>query len=320
MPLTFDMPLEQLKTYQGINPRPNDFDSFWDQALVEMQAADYQVTITPNELNIPYANCYDMYFTGVQGARIYCQLLQPKNNTSPHPAILMFHGYGYNTGDWYHKLAYVAAGYTVAAMDCRGQGGRSQDIGGNIGTTFHGHLIRGLDDTPEKLFYRQIFLDTASLARIIMDMDDVDENRVGVVGFSQGGALTLACASLEPRIKKAAPIMPFLSDYKRIWQIDLAKNAYLGLHEYFRFFDPRHEREDEVFTKLGYIDLQHLVPRIQGEVLLTTCLMDQICPPSTQFAAYNKITSPKEMLVYPDYEHEIPPGAFDKIFAFMMNL
>ena len=39
MPLV-DMPLEQLLTYQGRNPRPADFDEFWDDALAEMRALD----------------------------------------------------------------------------------------------------------------------------------------------------------------------------------------------------------------------------------------------------------------------------------------
>jgi cephalosporin-C deacetylase len=58
-----------------------------------------------------------------------------------------------------------------------------------------------------------------------MDMPDVDENRVGATGASQGGALTLACAALEPRIKRAAPVYPFLCDYRRVWDIDQTKDA-----------------------------------------------------------------------------------------------
>jgi cephalosporin-C deacetylase len=72
---------------------------------------------------------------------------------------------------------------------------------------------------------------------------------------------------------------------------------------------------------LGYIDVQHLADRIQGEVLFITGLMDMICPPSTQFAAYNKINAPKQMEIYPDYHHgEKYPGTSDKIFEFMMGL
>ena len=149
-----------------------------------------------------------------------------------------------------------------------------------------------------------------------MDMPDVDAGRVGATGASQGGALTVACAALEPRIRRAAPVYPFLSDYQRVWEMDQAKDAYAELQEYFRRFDPRHEREDAVFEKLGYVDVQFLAPRIRAEVLWCIGLMDTICPPSSQFAAYNKITSPKTMAIYPDFGHEVLPSNPDLIFQF----
>ena len=79
-------------------------------------------------------------------------------------------------------------------------------------------------------------------------------------------ASTLACAALEPRVKRAASTFPFLCDYLRLWE------------------------------------------------------MDSVCPPSTQFAAYNKITSKKSMLIYPDFAHENLPGAPDKIAEFVVGL
>ncbi len=321
MPLMFDMPLEKLREYQGTNPRPADFDEFWEQSLEEMHSLDPQVELVPAEFQTPYADCFHLYFTGVGGARIHAQLLRPKDTPAkPHPAVLMFHGYSGSAGDWSQKLGYVALGYTVAALDCRGQGGLSEDKGGVVGWTLRGHIVRGLDGPPENLLFRHIFLDTAQLARIVMDMPDVDENRVGATGGSQGGGLTLACAALEPRIKLAAPIFPFLCDYKRVWEIDLDVDAYAELRDYFRRFDPCHEREDEIFEKLGYIDVQYLCPRIRAEVMLGMGLMDQICPPSTQFAAYNKIRSPKSLVIYPDFGHEGLPGHQDRIFQFMMRL
>jgi cephalosporin-C deacetylase len=321
MPLTFDMPYEELQTYQGCNPRPADFDAFWDRGLAEMRAVDPQIEIVPAEFQAPYAECSHLYFTGVGGARIHAKLLRPRNATAPHPALLQFHGYSGDSGDWSRKLGYVALGYTVAALDCRGQGGLSEDKGGVHGWTLRGHIVRGLDDPdPDKLLFRQIYLDTAQLAGIVMAMLDVDPNRVGATGRSQGGGLTLACVGLEPRIKRAFPSFPFLCDYKRVWDIDLAKDAYAELREWFRWKDPLHQHETEVFTRLGYIDVQFLAPRIRSEVRMAVGLMDQICPPSSQFAAYNKITSPKSLVVYPDFGHEDLPGELDHTFQFMAQL
>ena len=317
--MLIDMPLEELKVYQGINPRPHDFDEYWDKALDEMKALDPEVELVPAEFQTPFAECFHLYFTGVGGARVHAKYLRPKNSSKPHRLFDV---------SWLLRQQRRLVGqvglcskrFLRSCPHCRGQGGLSEDVGGVKGNTLHGHIIRGLDDDPEKLLFRSIFLDTAQLARIVMDMPEVDENRVGAMGGSQGGGLTLACASLEPRIKRAAPVFPFLCDYKRVWEMDLAKDAYQEIKDYFRRFDPTHSREDEVFTTLGYIDVQHMTRRIQGEVMMAVGLMDTICPPSTQFAAYNKITSSKRMVIYPDFGHEGLPGFDDMTYEFMMGL
>jgi cephalosporin-C deacetylase len=319
MPI-FDFPLAKLKEYKGINPRPKDFDRFWDRALAEMRAVDPQVELKRHELSASFAECFDLFFTGVGGARVHAQYLRPKGAKKGCPALVMFHGYSGNAGDWCTKLGYVAAGFAVAALDCRGQGGLSQDVGGVAGNTLRGHIIRGLDDSPEKLLFRQIYLDCAELAGLVMKMPEVDARRVGATGGSQGGGLTLACAALEPGVKLAAPVFPFLCDYRRVWEMDLAKNAYEELRAFFRLFDPLHEREEELWTRLGYIDCQHLAPRIKARIQMHVGLMDEICPPSTQFAAYNKIAAKKEMVIYPDFGHEGLPGKDDRVFEFLAGL
>ncbi len=319
MPL-IDLPLAELERYQGRNPRPVDFDAYWDRALEEMRSVDAQVELIPSAFQSPFAECFDLWFTGVGGARIYSKYVRPRVRNGRIPALCEFHGYSMHSGDWHGKLAWATAGCAVASLDCRGQGGRSEDVGGIRGTTLRGHIIRGLDDGPEALLYRAIFLDTAQLAGIVMSLDEVDETRVGAVGGSQGGALTLACAALEPRIKRAAPTYPFLCDYQRVWEMDLASGAYEELKAFFRHHDPRHVREAEIFTRLGYIDVQHLAPRIRAEILMAVGLMDSICPPSTQYAAFNKIPGKKRTVLYPDYGHEGLPGWNDLAYEFMTGL
>jgi len=308
MPM-LDMPLEKLREYQGINPRPVDFDEYWDRALAEMKAIDPQLELIRADFQAPGVVCQDMYFTGAGGVRVHANFVRPEKPNGKHPAVVMFHGYTGQAPDFLALLPYAYAGFYIAALDVRGQGGLSQDSSSKYGPTVYGHIVNGLHDPdPNNLFFRNVFLDTAQLAGIIMDMDEVDETRVAATGGSQGGALTLACASLEPRIAFAAPVYPWLCDYKRVWEMDLDVGAYQGLKDYFRHFDPRHEHEEAIFTKLGYIDLQFLTPRIKAKVLMGTGLMDNICPPSTQFAAFNKITSEKDVVIYPDFGHEWFPG------------
>jgi cephalosporin-C deacetylase len=269
---------------------------------------------------VPGAECFDLFFTGVRGARIHAKYARPARPAGRCPAVVQFHGYTGHCGDWIEKLAWVAAGFCVAAMDCRGQGGLSDDPGGVTGNTHRGHIIRGLLDAPDRLLFRDIYLDTAQLAGLVMGFPEVDPGRVGATGGSQGGGLTLACASLEPRIRRAVPVYPFLCDYRRVWEMDLAKDAYEELRWFFRTHDPEHRREEEIFTRLGYIDCQHLAKRIRAEVLMGVGLMDTICPPSTQFSAYNRITAPKQLVLYPDYGHEGLPGMTEKAMQFMLGM
>ena len=319
MPM-LDMPLHELKTYQGRNPRPADIDAFWDASIAEMEALGTSCELVKAVFQVPNIACYDLYFTGVGGARIHAKLCIPKAD-KPLPAVCHFHGYSGSAPEFSWMLSWAAAGFVIAALDCRGQGGESEDTGSVKGNTFCGHIIRGLaEGNPKKLLFRQIFLDTAQLARIVMALPEVDESRVGAFGGSQGGALTLACAALTPNLNRCAPTYPFLCDYQRVWEMDLARDAYQELKDYFRHYDPCHAREAELFTLLGYIDNQHLARRIKAKTLWFTGLMDNICPPSSQFAAYNKLTCEKDMVIYPDFGHENLPYSGDKTMQFMLQM
>ncbi len=313
---TWDLTWDELQSYPGRNPRPRDFDAYWDSALTELDGIPADVQITPAAISSRTAECFDLTFTGIGGARVYAKYLRPRLAPEGAPGVAVFHGYTGASPQWFDLMPYAAEGYTVLAMDCRGQGGRSQDVGGTMRQTHHGHIVRGLLEGAEHLLYRSIFTDLVRTVRILMELPGVDPRRIGVTGASQGGGLTLACAALEPRVRAAAPIYPFLSDYLRVWELDLAENAYAELREWLRRFDPTHNRMHDLFTTLGYIDVQHLAPRIRGDVMMATGLMDKVCPPSTQFAAYNKVTAKKELVVYPDFEHEYLPGIDDRILEF----
>ncbi|MCC6547183.1 alpha/beta fold hydrolase [Candidatus Sumerlaeota bacterium] len=316
MPLV-DKPLSDLKTYQGINPRPDDFEAFWNDALEEMRATPPSIKLVPAKLQLPAAECFDLTWDGVRGARLHAKYLRPSHIRSPRPCIILFHGYSGSSGDWADKFSHIAHGFSVIAVDVRGQAGESDGGGTSKGKVQAGLITRGLSQGPHELIFRHAFLDAAQIARIAMELPHVDPNRIISFGASQGGALAIACAALEPRVFATVSLYPFLSDYLRVWNMDLAENAYDCLRRWFRENDPRHEREAWFFEQLGYIDIQNLAPRVRGSVLMGTGLMDKVCPPSTQFATYNKLACPKRMIIFPDFAHEAIPGWNDSAMLFL---
>ncbi len=303
------MNIDELLKYAGTSPCPCDIDEYWDSAVSEMKKVDASVELV-KAWDLPTVECFDLYYTGVGGARIHAKFARPKNIVTPTGAVIMFHGYHASFPEWMRLLFFAGQGLCVAAMDCRGQAGLSEDNSSCIGTTIEGHIIRGaFENAPEKLLYRSIFLDAAQLAGIVADMDCVDENRLYSFGGSQGGALALACASLEPRIKKTLSYCPFLCDYKRAYE--LGGVAFDEIEKYFLRTDPRHETENRLFERLGYIDIQNLVHRLKADVKMAVGLRDTSCPPQTQFAMFNKIPTSKEYILYPDHGHADYPEIFD---------
>jgi len=313
---------DQLKNYKGIGDAPKDYDDYWARALGELSQASLDYQLVKSYFVTRSCDAYDLYFTGVGGAKIHCQFLKPKSipTGTKIPAIAVFHGYWTNCGDWTGKLGYIAEGFCVLAMDVRGQGGESEDNGTYKGNTQSGHIIRGLEsDSPDGMFYRNVYLDTAQCIRILMSMDFVDTKNIFATGASQGGALTVACACLSPQLKAIAPMYPFLSDFRGIYQNNFQCDSYEEITWYFRQRDPMHLKEDAFFERLGYIDLKNLTKYIRCDVLWFTALMDKVCPPFAQMAAYNNITSHKNIVYFPEYQHEYLPYAGDVILQYFLE-
>src|SRR5438105_5741658 len=111
MPL-IDKPLHELYEYKGVNPRPEDFEKFWDEALATMHSTDSRVALRLAKFSAPRVECFDLFFNGVGGSRVHAKYLRPKETRGKHRAVLQFHGYSGDSGDWQEKLGYVTS------LDC----------------------------------------------------------------------------------------------------------------------------------------------------------------------------------------------------------
>ena len=155
------------------------------------------------------------------------------------------------------------------------------------------------------MYYCKVYLDAYILSRIVEELESTDKSRMIAFGKGQGAAIALVVSSLNKNIKKCSMQYPFLCDFKRVYDMDLDVDAYEGLRYYFRWFDPMHLREKEVFEKLGYIDIVNFANKLNCEILMGTALLDTICPPSTQYAVYNNLNCDKKHIIFPKYDHEL---------------
>lgn len=301
----FDLPLEQLQEYRPEVYKPADFDAFWQETLSATKKHDLNATFQPIESGLKTIEAFDVTFNGYGGQPIKGWFLLPRERKGTLPCVVEFIGYGGGRGVLIDWLLWASVGYAHFVMDTRGQGsswrtGDTPDIAEAGDTPYYpGFMTRGILD-PKHYYYRRVFSDAVRAVEAAQSNDYVDASRIAVTGGSQGGGIALAAAALSPEVGVAMPDVPFLCHYRRATVIT-DKAPYSEISTYCRTH--RH-KIDRVFETLSYFDGVNLAPYAKAKALFSVGLMDDICPPSTVFAAYNQYAGEKQIKVYSYNNHE----------------
>ncbi|MGB8984155.1 MAG: acetylxylan esterase [Anaerolineales bacterium] len=307
----FDLPLNELKTYRPARDEPADFDTFWKSTLEEARKYPLNATFERVDHGLVAQETFDVTFAGFGGQPIKGWLILPAQHVrathaSPLPCVVEYIGYGGGRSFPIEWLLWASAGYAHFVMDTRGQGsnwspGDTPDLyaeGGNPHVP--GSMTRGILD-PRHYFYRRVFTDAVRAIEAARSHPAVDAAQIAVTGGSQGGGITIAAAGLVPDVVAAMPDVPFLCHYRRATEI---VDSY-PYKEIADFLNTHRDKVDAVFNTLSYFDGVNLSARAKAKALFSVGLMDQICPPSTVFAAYNYWAgSEKDIKVYPYNGHE----------------
>lgn len=301
----FDLPLDQLYEYLPDREEPADFDSFWAGTLGEAGKAKTPTVFAPAYEELRALDVYDVTFSGYAGQPVKAWLIIPKRREGQLPTVVEFVGYGAGRGLPSHWLTWASAGYANLVMDTRGQGsmwvpGETSDHEpGGSGPQYPGFLTRGVLD-PSAYYYRRVFTDAARAVEAASEHEAVDSSRLVVAGGSQGGGIALAAGALTGSVVAALVDVPFLSHYRRAIEVTDSPpyselRSFLAVHR---------ERTDEVFRTLSYFDGMNFAARSEAPMLMSVGLMDDVCPPSTVFAAFNHYAGPKEIKVWPYNGHD----------------
>ena len=275
-----------------VSPRDakEDFWSFWERGLRELAEVDpeYKLTLS-TELSGRLRNVYVVEMKSWGGETIRGYWAVPKA-AGKYPVVVTYMGYasrvwapsGNKGGD---RAEFI--------LSIRGQGLNTPY------NTYGEWMCYGLDN-KEHYYYRGAYLDTVRAIDFVASRPEVDTRCILIEGGSQGGALTLVAASLDRRVVGAAPYVPFLSDFRDYFEIvDWPASKYFAEAERLSI------SRDAMYDVLTYFDIKNLAEHITSPVLMGFGLQDVICPPHTNFAGYNAITSPRQWIVFAEKGHNI---------------
>lgn len=306
----FDLPEPDLVHYRTATPEPEQLDQWWAEQLAATRAEAWPTRSTRYRAEAYGPTpVWDVEFAGAHADPIRAWYIRPAGSEGRDvPVVVTFVGYGGGRGVPADHMALPAAGFAHLVMDTRGQGGR-WTIGAtgdrsrsNDGPEFPGVMTRGISD-PESYYFTRLYLDAARAVDVAGELPGTDPTRIAVSGASQGGGLALAAAALSTdRVKVCHADVPFLCDFWRA--VTLSPTA--PYSEIADFLAQHVDSVSAAMNTLRYVDNALLAKRITADCLLSVGLMDTVCPPSTVFAAYNEITAPKQIAVYPFGVHATP--------------
>jgi cephalosporin-C deacetylase len=302
----YDLPLEQLRQYRTSTAEPAGLDQWWADRIAAARALARPPQTVKHEPDVySPVEVFDAEFSGAGGDRIKAWYLRPQAATPGTPTIVKFIGYGGGRGVPSEHVLLPALGYALFVMDSRGQGGRwsSGATGDGAGGPENSLVMTRGIASPDTYYYTRMFTDAALAVDAALALSGAE--KVAVSGQSQGGALALATAALRAdAVSLCHADVPFLCDIQRA--ITLAPHApYTEVPE---FLDRNIGLIDAALETLKYVDCALLARRITAPALVSVSLMDDICPPSTVFAAFNEIPgATKDITVYPYSGHDVPP-------------
>ena len=302
----FDLSGHELASYDPPLEAPADLDAFWEQTLAETRGHDLDPQVAPAASPFTVVESFDVSWRGFGGDPIRGWLHLPAGRVpgdGPLPAVIQYQGYGGGRGLVFENVFWAAAGYAHLVMDTRGQGsgwstGDTPDPAGSAPAQ-PGYMTRGITD-PAHYYYRRVYADAVRAVEFMRHRRRGGRRGDRGHGRVAGRRAVTGGRGAADGVRAVMPDVPFLCDFRRSSQVAMT-NPYL---EIVRYLASHRDHEEAAFATLAYFDGAVLARRASAPALFSVALMDETCPPSTVYAAYNAYGGPKEIVTYPYNDHE----------------
>jgi cephalosporin-C deacetylase-like acetyl esterase len=148
----------------------------------------------------------------------------------------------------------------------------------------------------DKYYLKKVYLSCIRAIDYITSLPEWDGKNVIAQGGSQGGALALVTAGLDPRVTVCAASYPALCDM--VGYLNNRAGGYPHMFTELKGMD-----KPEIIKTLQYYDVVNFAKQIKVPVYMTWGFNDNTCPPTTSYVAYNVIKADKKALITPVNEH-----------------
>ncbi len=278
---------------------PSDFLEFWNKAKANLAKVpiDAKMTLLPERctetVNVYHLNLQNYREGGT--VRLYGILCVPKKE-GKYPALLRVPGAGVRPYGGDIKTAekgIITLEIGIHGIPVTMDASVYADLGAGALSGYWSYNL----DHRDAFYYKKVYLGCVRANDFLVNMPQFDGSNLAVTGGSQGGALSIVTAALDPRVKWTAPIYPALAD-----MTGYLKGRAGGWPHIFDKNNPLNNTEAKIKTA-SYYDVLNFAKQLKVPCLYSMGFNDETCPPTSMWATYNVISSPKELKLYQETGH-----------------
>jgi cephalosporin-C deacetylase len=276
---------------------PEEFDSFWRETVEEAQSVpiDFQRSGF-DELRAPGFIVETLSFAVLGGRRLNGWIARPideKNN----PAFLWTPPYGRESllpNEYGTREGFVSLSFNFFGEEAFHQEKYRIE---------RGYFSEGADD-PHTWIFRRMFQDAFTAFRVLQALPEVNEEKVGAMGMSQGAGMSIWLGAWCPGVRAVCADMPFLCDIRHT----LLKTVHrYPLKELTDFMKSIPLGEERVLNTVAFFDTMNMATHCRVPTHVTVGLKDPASRPDNVRACYNALAG-KKSLTELDWGHDWDPS------------
>lgn len=277
---------------------PDKFDAFWQETvdLAEHYALDFSVGNFVSDRSETHAVA-EYEFKSISGQKLFGWVAKPKAAEGESPGFLWLPPY--SRWSMLPNEYGTRIGYSSISLNYFGESAFHQEVY----KPERGYFADGAE-SPETWIFRRMIQDAILVSRIFAEQDFVDRNRIGAMGMSQGGGMSIWLGAVCPRIKAVVADMPFLGAMP--WVLDLSKAFRYPLKELTDAMLVSEEHRQAIFDTLSYFDTVNLAGQCLKPTRVTLGLKDPAVKPDQARAVYAALPGQKEIQEI-DWGHDWHP-------------
>ena len=272
-------------------PRPDDFDEFWEGKLKQLAGIPMNPVVTPGESGKPGVEYATVKLDNLGGSHVYGQLAKPARE-GKFPALLIMQ---WASPPYPLQKSWVtdraAEGWLALNVE-------PHDVPSDMPQAFYdalpaiikqyntiGHLSR------DESYFLRMYLGDYRAIEYLASRPDWDGRTMVVTGTSMGGQQSFATAGLNPRVTGLVVNVPSGADVTAT------------LHGRGVSYPNWDVKRPEVLRTARYFDTANFASRITAQSLVAMGFIDNVSAPAGVWSVFNGIRGRKEAVPLVESPH-----------------